>query len=210
MGWSVLGAGIDALAGRRDNMFNKKEADRARDWAKDMANTEMQRRVADLKAAGLNPMLAITEGSASTPSSAQASAGSKGTNFAGAFTSAAQLKLMKDRNAADIAQVEASTAKTMAETKLIEAEIPYSAKGAFMRNENLYSQMKILASQVSQANSEAQVKELMPQFQRLMNKAAELDMSEKEAASEFFKQIGEGSRWMNVVRDLLMGIRATR
>ena len=75
MGWSVLGAGIDALAGRRDNMFNKKEADRARDWSKEMANTEMQRRVADLMKAGLNPMLAITEGAASTPSSAQDSAG---------------------------------------------------------------------------------------------------------------------------------------
>lgn len=210
MGWSVLGAGIDALAGRRDNMFNKKEADRARDWSKEMANTEMQRRVADLMKAGLNPMLAITEGAASTPSSAQASAGSKGTNFAAAFSAQQMIRMAKDKNAAEIAQIEANTAKTVEETKQLSETTPYSSKNAFFTNEILFSQMKKMASEVSTANSEAEVRALMPEAQRLINRGMALGMSEKEATSEFFKQVGEGSKWTELLRNLLIGVRQVR
>ena len=210
MGWSVLGAGIDALAGRRDNMFNKKEADRARDWTKDMANSEMQRRVIDLKLAGLNPMLAITEGGASSPSGAQANAGASGTNFAGAFSAAQMIRMAKDKNAAEIAQIEANSAKTAAETELIRAEIPYAGKNAFFKNENLFSQMKILAEEVSQARSESEVKALMPEFQRLMNQAQALDIPRRKAESDFFEQIGEGSKWAELMKSLLIGLRSVR
>ena len=210
MGWSVLGAGIDALAGRRDNMFNKKEADRARDWSKELANTEMQRRVADLKAAGLNPMLAITEGAASTPSSAQASNGSKGTNFAGAFSAAQMVKMAKEKNAAEIAQIEANTAKTVEETKQLAETTPYSGKNAFFNNEILYSQMKEWNYRVAMANSEAEVKHLMPEAQRLINRAMQLGMPEKEATAKFFQEIGDGSKWAELVKSLLIGIRSVR
>lgn len=208
MGWSVLGAGIDATAGRRDNLFNKKEADRARDWAKEMANTEMQRRVIDLKKAGLNPMLAITEGAASTPSSAQASAGASGTDFAGAFSAMQMIRMAKEKNAAEVAQIEANTAKTVAEAKLIEAEVPYSASNAFIRNQSLHAQMLELNHKVSTARSEAEVRALMPEMQKMLNRAQELDMTRRQAEEEFFKQIGEGSKWAPLIRDLVIGFRS--
>lgn len=55
------------------NEFNSAQAQASRDWQERMSNTSFQRRMKDLEAAGLNPMLAISQGGAPVTGGASAS-----------------------------------------------------------------------------------------------------------------------------------------
>lgn len=98
-----LGVGIlSGIGGLVTNMMNKEnketemkfnaaEAEKNRKFQEEMSNTQYQRGMADMRAAGLNPILAYSKGGASSPSGSTASTTAQVSNdFIGSAVSSAQ------------------------------------------------------------------------------------------------------------------------
>jgi len=114
-----IGGGLINYMGQHSaNKTNIKLARENRDWEEQMSNTAWQRGVNDMMKAGINPMLAISQGPASTPSNSAATVASEGEGLGRAVTSAASTIAMKQQQQANVQLTNAQTYKTTAEGNL--------------------------------------------------------------------------------------------
>lgn len=103
----VVNAIADAVKFERGVKEAKMAESRQRDWSTKMANTQAQRNVADLRAAGLNPILAAGGNTGSLPSSAQASIPSApGGDYAGSASALETAKRIKNQRKREGIQLE--------------------------------------------------------------------------------------------------------
>lgn len=136
-GSSPVGASADAMIGQAialsqaNSAFNAREAQKNRDWQERMSNTAHQREVADLLAAGLNPVLSVTGGNgASTPSGAVATADSSGVSAMSSI-----LGSVLSSNATLAAAALASSASRYASE--LSNPLSYILRGAYGSGKNL-------------------------------------------------------------------------
>lgn len=96
--------------------FNAEQSQIARDFQMELSNTAYQRGMADLKAAGLNPILAYSQGGASTPSANGASFGGSSASQASSFYAQTQRQQIDQRSKTDLIKAYISAVSSLGNT----------------------------------------------------------------------------------------------
>lgn len=133
-----IGPGLDLVGGLLNQEFQSDEASSSRDFQMNMSNTAYQRAMADMRAAGLNPMLAAHLGGASTPGGAQASGGSMNLGRSlGEAAGASRVRAQEELTRAETEKTKAEEAEIRARTPTHAQSIKHSEASIDQMRQNI-------------------------------------------------------------------------
>lgn len=115
--------GITSYLGQKNaNVANAEQAQKQIDFQAEQTGSSYQRGVADMKAAGLNPMLAYSQGGAASGGGAQASMGNELGAGASSALSVAQAQQQIQQSRAQIQNINADTEQKDQQTRNLESD----------------------------------------------------------------------------------------
>lgn len=165
---------------RENREFNADQAQLNRDFQERMSNSAYQRATADMHAAGLNPMLAYSQGGGSTPSGSAASSQSArveptvNSSTIQAAASAASIDLLKAQ--ADAARAQAL--KTTEEAKNV------SATGENIHADTALKKGSLGLTEQQQRKVDTEVKEILERIKRYPLDRDQIEAQIKQTATQ--------------------------
>lgn len=157
---------------REQNIFNKYEAQRAREWNQQMDSTKYQRAVSDMQSAGVNPALAMNGG---VTTQATSNAQAQGANVATPeldLSQVAQMVMQERQLKIQEKLAESQARKNNAEAENKEIENKYADEFNTLRNEGI---------KISNSLSDAQIDQIGKNIEKMEEEIAKI---KKEAATE--------------------------
>lgn len=202
-----LGASIGGMVGgaigqHETNAANAEQAELNRQFQANQSATSYQRAVQDMQKAGLNPMLAYSQGGASTPGGSTATMG----NVVSAGVSTAQQALGTIQGVAQIKQTEAATKLTnnQAESAEIDAKRKEWELAADLAEEAEASKStNAISARALAARAELARTRATTENTRVQTQHGQFGIAESKANSDFWSKTGEAPIWLKGIMQFL-------